>query len=81
MASNSIVVEAPAGMLGGIEDGGLRVFKGVPYASPPVGDARWKPPAPMLAWKGVRQATAFGPPCTQPDYPAGSLYAAELPAG
>ena len=81
MASNSIVVEAPAGMLGGIEDGGLRVFKGVPYASPPVGDARWKPPAPMLAWKGVRQATAFGPPCTQPDYPAGSIYAAELPAG
>ena len=40
-------------------------FKGVPYAAPPVGDLRWKPPRPVVAWDGVRDATASGPICMQ----------------
>lgn len=44
---------------------GVRLFAGVPFAAPPVGPLRWKPPAPPPAWSGVRQATAPGAPCPQ----------------
>ena len=47
-------------------EGDLRVFKGIPYALPPVGSARWRPPSPMPRWTGVRKATEFGPACFQP---------------
>ena len=39
---------------------GIRAFKGVPFAAPPVGPLRWQPPQPMEKWTAVRQATAFG---------------------
>ncbi len=45
-------------------------FKGVPYAAPPVGDLRWKPPQPVVAWDGVRDATVTGPICMQVGPPA-----------
>jgi para-nitrobenzyl esterase len=45
-------------------DGGA-AFKGIPYASPPLGDLRWRPPQPVARWKGVRATAAFSPPCTQ----------------
>ena len=54
---------------------GLRVFKGVPYAQPPVGQNRWRPPAPADGWSGVRDAEQFGPGCMQPKLPATSIYA------
>ena len=44
---------------------GIRAFKGVPFASPPVGDLRWQPPQPVKNWKGVRKASQFGPRCMQ----------------
>ncbi len=44
---------------------GLRVFRGIPYAAPPVDELRWRPPEPASAWEGVRDATEFGPPCPQ----------------
>jgi para-nitrobenzyl esterase len=40
-------------------------FLGIPYAAPPVGELRWKPPRPATAWAGVRQARAYGPACPQ----------------
>jgi para-nitrobenzyl esterase len=42
-------------------------FKGIPYAKPPIGPLRWKPPQPLENWEGVRQAAAYGPTCLQPD--------------
>src|SRR5699024_10180793 len=47
-----------AGMLAGIHDPatGLDMFKGIPYAAPPTGQRRWKPPQPVAAWSGVRRA-------------------------
>jgi para-nitrobenzyl esterase len=44
---------------------GLRVFKGIPYAAPPVGELRWKPPQPVQAWDGVRSVAEWGPRCMQ----------------
>jgi para-nitrobenzyl esterase len=45
---------------------GVRAFKGLPYAAPPVGDRRWRAPAPVAAWKGTRSAEQYGPNCLQP---------------
>lgn len=43
----------------------IRIFEGIPFAAPPVGDLRWQPPQPVASWTGVRKATAFGPRCMQ----------------
>ena len=57
----------------GAED--VVVFRGVRYARPPVGDARWRPPASAEGWNGVREATEFGPVCWQRERDMSSLYA------
>src|SRR5271169_4653942 len=44
----------------------VRVFKGVPFAAPPVGALRWRPPQPLTHWEGVRKADQFSSTCTQP---------------
>jgi para-nitrobenzyl esterase len=41
------------------------VFKGIPFAQPPVGLMRWREPSPVVPWNGVRDASSFGPPCAQ----------------
>jgi para-nitrobenzyl esterase len=74
------IVQAPAGAVRGVASNGLEVFKGIPYAAPPVGQLRWKPPAAAPAWQGVRDATAFGPACQQPKPRVGSIYASPLAA-
>jgi para-nitrobenzyl esterase len=43
----------------------VTVFKGIPFAAPPVGDLRWRPPQPPPSWQDIRQATEFGPSCIQ----------------
>jgi para-nitrobenzyl esterase len=68
------VIDAPAGRIEGRMDGALRVFKGIPFALPPVGQARWKPPAPMPRWPEVRKATEFGPACYQPTVTVRTVY-------
>lgn len=47
------------------DSSGIRVFKGIPYAAPPVGASRWMPPAAVTAWQGVRAADMWGPRCVQ----------------
>jgi para-nitrobenzyl esterase len=59
-------IKTTAGTIeGGVEADGIRTFKGIPFAAPPVGDLRWQPPQPLKKWDGVRQATAFGGQCMQ----------------
>ena len=58
-------VETAYGTLEGAEDSGINVFRGVPFAAPPVGDLRWKAPQPVEAWDGVRKADKFGPQAMQ----------------
>ena len=68
-------VKVGAGRLVGVSEGGLNIYKGVPYAAPPTGARRWKPPAAAASWNGVRDASAFGPSCIQPKLRPDSLYA------
>lgn len=74
-----VIVNAPAGPVKGIVQSGVHVFKGMPYALPPTGDARWKPPAPVPAWTDAFYASRFGPACVQP-LTGGNIYAENLPA-
>ena len=48
------------GVLEGVCESGVNVFKGVPFAAPPVGENRWRAPQPLQAWQGVRSAKKFG---------------------
>ena len=73
------MVQCPAGSIKGIAHEGLRVFKGIPYALPPVGNARWRPPVPVSDWSGTLDADAFGAACIQPPRKENSLFADELP--
>ncbi|MGB7572325.1 MAG: carboxylesterase family protein [Thermodesulfobacteriota bacterium] len=47
----------------------IRVYRGIPYAAPPVGNLRWKPPQPVTPWKGIRECTEFTPMAAQPFKP------------
>jgi para-nitrobenzyl esterase len=55
-------------------DDQVRTFLGIPYAAPPVGDLRWRPPHPVTPWTGVRPARHYGPSAPQPRVAANSLY-------
>jgi para-nitrobenzyl esterase len=59
-------VRAVAGTLRGSWEAGLAVFRGIPFAEPPVGALRFAAPHPVRAWDGVREAVSYGPPAPQP---------------
>lgn len=73
--SSAPVVYAPAGAVKGTAEGEIRVFRGIPYAEAPDGARRWRAPVPKAAWRGVRDATQFGPACWQPDSKLNNIYA------
>ena len=58
-------IRTEQGMLEGIEADGITVFRGIPFAAPPVGDLRWRAPQPPASWQGVRKADHFSPVCMQ----------------
>jgi para-nitrobenzyl esterase len=58
-------VSVGGGLIQGTVDGGLTVYRGIPYAAPPVGTLRWRPPQPAPKWEGVRAANEFGRACMQ----------------
>jgi para-nitrobenzyl esterase len=65
-AAQDLVKTSPGTLEGlGRQASGVREFKGVPYAQPPVGDLRWKEPQPAKNWSGVKEAKQFGPRCMQ----------------
>lgn len=59
------IVRVGSGELSGVVDDGVASFRGIPFAAPPVGDLRWRPPQPATQWTGVRQAAEFGADCMQ----------------
>ncbi len=58
-------VKIAEGQLHGATSGSVTSFKNIPFAAPPVGDLRWRPPQPVKPWAGVRDATQYGPMCMQ----------------
>ena len=62
-AAQPVLTES--GYISGVREGGVRVYKGVPFAAPPLGDLRWRPPSPSKPWTGTRKADAFAPACMQ----------------
>jgi para-nitrobenzyl esterase len=64
-AAHDPVVTTDDGALQGTTAGPVDEFLGIPYAAPPVGNLRWRPPALPASWHGVRNATQFGPSCPQ----------------
>ncbi len=66
-AAQPTTVAVTGGRIAGKMEGAVVAFRGVPFAAPPVGSLRWHEPAPVKAWSGVRQTTAFAPACAQAD--------------
>lgn len=60
-AQQTSPVKVKEGIVKGTIENGLNVYRGIPFAAPPVGDLRWKAPQPAVKWKGVKQTTRFAP--------------------
>jgi para-nitrobenzyl esterase len=59
------LAKTTSGVVRGITEGEVAVFKGIPFAAPPIRELRWRPPQPVIPWQGVRDASTFGPNCAQ----------------
>ncbi len=70
-ASETVKVEG--GLLRGSVEDGIRVYRGIPYAAPPIGEFRWRPPQPAPKWDGIRAADQFGRACIQTNAAIASL--------
>src|SRR5690606_39168245 len=65
----NLVVDTTCGKVKGERINGVSVWKGIPYAKPPIGELRFRPPEEPVPWPGIREATRFGPIAMQPDSP------------
>ena len=61
------LAQTQSGVVQGTLDGNILAFRGIPYAAPPIGNLRWKPPQPPISWMGTRDASTFGNFCSQLD--------------
>lgn len=64
-ATTAALIETPQGLIQGIDKGQYTVYKGIPYALPPIAELRWKEPKALPKWDGVLKANKFGPMCLQ----------------
>jgi len=64
--SHRPTIQIQDGRLQGVVEYNMNAFKNIPYAAPPMGDLRWRPPQPAIAWSGTRDASRFGDACPQP---------------
>ncbi len=69
--ADSVRVQLDAGAVIGLREDGVAKFRGIPFAKPPVGELRWKPPEAPDSWAGDRYAITYEPPCPQPVNPDG----------
>jgi len=70
-SDDKTIVETKSGRIKGTCQEGIYIFKGIPYAAPPVGEFRWLPPQPLVPWGGIRRAQTFGPIAPQIGGPPG----------
>ncbi|HEY1679991.1 MAG TPA: carboxylesterase family protein [Candidatus Sulfotelmatobacter sp.] len=72
--NQATVTESQGTLAGRVDAHGVRSFKGIPYAAPPVGDKRWTAPVAAGPWKGMRDASDFGASCYETSYSPQSLF-------
>ncbi len=74
------VLEVEGGKIQGLasETAGVYIYRGIPFAAPPIGNLRWKAPRKVIPWEGVRLADTFGPPAYQAKHEEGSFYQKEF---
>src|SRR5947209_1434985 len=70
-AEQHLFVTTAQGQVYGLVQAGVASFRGIPYAAPPIGDLRWRPPQPAVSRPEILLAREYGPPCLQPSMPDG----------
>ncbi len=75
---NLAIVQVDGGRIEGAIEDGIAVYKGIPYAAPPIGELRWKAPQPVIPWSGVKQAKKYGNACPQLKLPVKGFINADM---
>ena len=79
-SAQTLTAKTETGVVSGAVKAGVLSFKGIPFAAPPVGPLRWRPPQPAAAWSGVRPATEYGHDCMQKPFPSDAAPLGTAPA-